>query len=142
MNQQQVYQQLRQVLGKHLNKANQWQIDNSTLAIFNYGTIGTRSLANAISICAFYPYGTSDVHKNAPLRKKFREGLEKKQAPSDFSFTSIRINRQIRVSDGTMFTYRTKKKVKLYNINLDFMHEMQDRFVLLDTRKNFRENAV
>lgn len=31
MNQQQVYQQLRQVLGKHLNEANHWQIDNQAL---------------------------------------------------------------------------------------------------------------
>lgn len=31
MNQQQVYQQLRQTLGRHLNKANRWQIDNQAL---------------------------------------------------------------------------------------------------------------
>jgi hypothetical protein len=56
----------------------------STLAIFDYGIISTKPLANAVSICALHPYGTSGMNKNMPLRKNFREGLEKKQALSDF----------------------------------------------------------
>lgn len=44
MNQQQVYQRLRQTLGQHLSQANRWQIDNSTLAK-NY-----QSLSNGIRV--------------------------------------------------------------------------------------------
>ncbi len=88
----------------------------STLAIFDYGTIDAKPLANVVSICALHPYGTSGMNQNTPLRKKFREGLKKKQAPSDLLVTSIRMNRQIRVSDGAMFTYRTKPTFRTLKI--------------------------
>jgi hypothetical protein len=52
------------------------------------------------------------------------------------------MNRQIRASDGAMFTYRIKKKVNLCNINLDFMIEMRDRFVLPNARKNLCKKPV
>jgi len=117
-------------------------VNYSTLAIFDYGIISAKPLANAVSICALHPYDTSGMNENMPLRKNFREGLKEKQAPSDFLVTSIRMNRQIRVSDGAMFTHRIKKKVNLCNTNLDFMVEMRDRFVLPNARKNFCKNPI
>lgn len=49
----------------------------STLAILDYGTISIKPLANAVSICALHPYGTSGMNENMLLRKNFREGLKK-----------------------------------------------------------------
>ncbi|VAW31116.1 hypothetical protein MNBD_CHLOROFLEXI01-963, partial [hydrothermal vent metagenome] len=56
------------------------EITDSILAILDYGTISAKPLANAVSICALHPYGTSGMNENMPLRKNFREGLKKKQA--------------------------------------------------------------
>ena len=52
------------------------------------------------------------------------------------------MNRQIRVSDGAMFTYRMKKEVDLYNINLDFIVEMRDRFMLPNARNFFAKKPL
>jgi hypothetical protein len=50
------------------------QLPNSTLAIFDHGTIEVKPLANAVSICALHPYGTSGTNQNTPLRKNSVKG--------------------------------------------------------------------